>query len=261
VDVRQLVQDIAREMLSLSLKPKPTKLLFLFCDSRAHESYSDQFILLDNHDINYDLAFLDGVTSAWIGMHKMESSGAGKMIAVDEYAPAPIELPKDYDGIVIPEIDLDNAARIACGLKGSVKSEIVFASLLLGKPVWIGKESPGVKRADRQTLKVLKLPKGYTKLSRKYMDELTELGITLIAQQELAQEAISYFQQTIPSKPAADNPVPSTLDGTLITADWISAHAATVGGSLEVSRKTIISPLAKDLLREKGIVLQYTDKG
>nr|WP_306220629.1 hypothetical protein [Cohnella sp. WQ 127256] len=255
-------------MLSLSAKPKPPKLLFIFCDSRAHEAYSDHFIRLDNHGIDYDLVFLDGITSAWIGMHKLEStaSGAGKTIAVDEYAPAPLELPKDYDGVVIPEIDLDNASRIASGLKGTVKSEIVFAALLLNKPVWIGQASPGVKRADRQTLKVLNLTKGYTKLFLKYMAELQELGITLVSDLELTQEPIHYFQQKStaasfqPNQDVESQQLPKP-DVALITADWVSAHEAKLGGSLEVGRNTIISPLAKDLLRDRGIVLQYSDKG
>lgn len=270
MDIRQLVQDIAKEMLSLSAKPKPPRLLFIFCDSRAHEAYSDPFIQLDNHGLTYDLMFLDGATSAWIGMSKMEStaSGAGKTIAVDEYAPAPIELPKDYDGIVIPEIDLDNASRIANGLKGTVKSEIVFAALLLNKPVWINMDSPGVKRADRRTLKVLELPKGYKKLFLKVMNELRELGVAIVSGEELVRDVISHFRKEgagVPEPPSAGaEPQRSIMpDQALITADWVSAHGASLGagGALEIGRGTIVSPLAKDLLRDKGIVLQYSDKG
>ncbi|OXM13822.1 hypothetical protein [Paenibacillus herberti] len=276
MDIRQLVQDIAREIMSLSDKPnlqrKAPKLLFIFCDSRAHEGHSDQFILLDNHGIEYDLVFLDGVTSAWIGMSRMESSGAGKTIAIDEYAPAPIELPKDYDGVVIPEIDLDNASRIAAGLKGSVKAEIVFSALLLNKPVWVGKDSPGVKRNDRKTLKVLSLSPGYTKLFQKRLAELEELGIMFGPGQELSREVVRYFEllksdgvgyEADGSSAAATASRTATTrpDVALITADWVSAQAASLNGLLEVERGTIVSPLAKDLLRDKGIVLHFSDKG
>lgn len=265
MDVRELVKEIARELLSANVPPAPRpKVLFLFCDSRAHDAFLDTFILLRNKGVDCDLAFLDGETSAWIGMHKCESTGVQKSIAIDEYAPAPLELPHNYEGIVIPEIDLDNAARIATGMKGSVKSELVFAALLLDKPVWIGKDSVGIKRADRQTLKTLELTPGYAKLFRAHMDALEGLGVRLIDRAELGAEVVRMFGSgdgdaaaesvpAVPAKPSAQR--------SLITADWVAAHAASLGGTLELDPKTIVSPLARDILKQQGIILQYTGKG
>ncbi|UVI30513.1 hypothetical protein [Paenibacillus spongiae] len=268
MDVRELVKEIAKELLAAAVQSAPRpKVLFLFCDSRAHEAFSDTFILLENQGIDCDLAFLDGETSAWIGMHKCESSGVKRSIAIDEYAPAPLELPQSYVGIVIPEIDLDNAARIATGMKGSVKSELVFAALLLGKPVWIGKDSGGIKRADRQTLKTLELTPGYAKLFRTHMDALEGLGIRLIDRSELAADLVRMFgssSDAAHSPNAAvkeNNPTPASVRRALITADWVAAHASALGGSLELDPKTIVSPLARDMLKQRGINLQYTSKG
>ncbi len=155
LELKALVETIVRDLLEKanSAQKVRKKVLFIFCDSSAHELFTDQLIQLDNTEIGYDLLFLDGETSAWLGLHQIESTGSTKVIAADELAPAPLELPKEYEAVVIPEIDLDNAARIALGLKGSVKAEIVFSALTLGKPVIIGEDVPGIKRADRRTLK------------------------------------------------------------------------------------------------------------
>ena len=88
---KQMVRDIARELLRQMEREKARKpgVLFIFCDSTAHEPFQDQFTELRNAGIGYDMLFLDGETSAWLNMHRVESTGSTRVIAADEYAPAP----------------------------------------------------------------------------------------------------------------------------------------------------------------------------
>lgn len=265
MDVRQMIESITREILQ-SMKPdavqdKQEKWLYIFCDSKAHESFEDQFIALQNNGICHDFLFLDGETSSWLGMHRIECGGAGKIITADEYAPVPLEVPKEYDGVIVPEIDLDNAARIATGLKGTIKAEIVFSALVLGKPVLVSRDVPGIKRADRRTLKTLTLPKPYQQLFLQHVQVMKELGVEFYPQKGLADAVIRKSkakkqQETIgsPARIAESQPAQTVK---LLTAEWVKAQADFPDAGLVLRQGTILSPLAKDMLKEKGIAIHY----
>jgi hypothetical protein len=252
--LQQLVERITRELLKQKHPRK--KVLFIFCDSSAHELYRDQLIYLLNREIDHDLLFLDGETSAWLGIQQIQSTGAKQIIAADEYAKAPIELPLDYDGIVIPEIDLDNAARVCGGLKGSVKAEIVFSALVLGKPVIVGEDSPGLKRADRQTLRTLELPLPYRRKFEYYKEEMMDLGIRFSKQACLHKEIVNLLLFGEGREGQQD---PVMFQEKVVTSDWLARN--TVESKLLVVREgAIITPLAKEFIREKGIELKIAGK-
>ncbi|OQO98771.1 hypothetical protein IC801_13305 [Geobacillus sp. 44B] len=256
LELKTLVETIVRDLLekAKTSKKERKKVLFVFCDSSAHELFTDQFIQLNNKEIDYDFLFLDGETSAWLGLHQIESTGSTKVIAADEFAPAPLELPKEYDAVVIPEIDLDNAARIALGLKGSVKSEIVFSALTLGKPVIIGEDVPGIKRSDRRTLKKLSLPPAYQKLFIQYKEDLKNMGIIFTKQREIYRTILEKLKgyETISS----DVNKGKSFQGNVVTADWVEYHLKE-NDSLIVDKKVLITPKAKDILNEKKIDVKF----
>lgn len=244
--LQSLVEKITRKLL-VEIETKTVKVLFIFCDSTAHEPYQDQFIELKKANIDFDFLFLDGETSAWLGLHQIQSTGAKEILAADEYAKAPIELSKDYDGIVVPEIDLDNAARICHGLKGSVKAEIIFSALVLNKPIIIGEDSPGIKRADRRTLQTLELPQPYQRQFEYYKSLLKEMGI-YFSKQVLLYEKIR--ELLWPERSSKQKNL--AFNENVLTTKWLSTFPAK---TLFVKEGTIITPLAKDFLKEKGITL------
>lgn len=272
MDIREMVASITKEILQSmndeKKKPSP-RVLFVFCDSQAHEAHSDHFIQLKNHGICHDILFLDGETSSWLGMHKIECGGAGKIITADEYAPAPLEVPKDYAGIVIPEIDLDNAARIASGLKGTIKAEIVFSALVTGKFVVVGSDVPGIKRSDRRTLQTLTLTPAYEKVFNRHVEEMKELGVEFVEQKRLADRVVSKLKSQLQKDEVkAEQPAMAALDeteavfsGRLLTADWIRSQPKLKDKTLHVKKGAIVSPLAFDSMRERGITVSYLGKG
>ncbi|MFC5402901.1 hypothetical protein [Cohnella soli] len=282
MDLKPLVESVARELLEAwrketATQSPPPKVLYVFCDSTAHEAYSDQFIHLRNNGVCHDLLFLDGETSGWLGMHKIECGGAGRIIAADEFAPAPLEVPRDYDGIVIPEIDLDNAARIALGMKGTIKSEIVFAALMERKFVLVGEDSPGAKRSDRRTLRTITLPEPYAKLFSYYKHELSMYGVELAPQKRLADIVVDKLgrqgkdddradrksdgSQRQPEQKDSTPEDRQSFHGRLLSADWLSeTYKRQPFGELEIMRSTIVTPLAADEIKRYGIALTYADE-
>ncbi|MGE7185951.1 hypothetical protein ACQKKK_18795 [Peribacillus sp. NPDC006672] len=273
IEIRSMVESVVREVLqSIKVqreKENNGKVLFVFCDSSAHEPFTDQFIKLKNANIDFDILFLDGETSSWIGMQQVESSGARKVIAADEYAPSAMELPKGYDGIIIPEIDLDNAARVATGLKGSIKSEIIFSASLLQKFILVGEDVPGIKRSDRSCLKAISLTAPYRKRFDEYIKQMTELGITLSPQKDLADVIIKKLckelgvngqnkQEQLEENHSKGNHLSYTKK--LLTTDWFEAKSYSPNDTIYLQKGTIISPLAKDLIKANKLNVLFVKK-
>ncbi|WP_311202578.1 hypothetical protein [Peribacillus aracenensis] len=273
IEIRSMVESVVREVLqSIQVqkeKENNGKVLFVFCDSSAHEPFTDQFIKLKNANIAFDTLFLDGETSSWIGMQQVESSGATKVIAADEYAPSAMELPKGYDGIIIPEIDLDNAARVATGLKGSIKSEIIFSASLLQKFILVGEDVPGIKRSDRSCLKAISLPAPYRKRFEEYMKQMTELGITFSPQKDLADVIIDKLCKELEvngqnkQEPLEENHSKGdhfSYTKKLLTSDWFESKSYSPNDTIYLQKGTIISPLAKDLIKANKLNVLFVKK-
>jgi hypothetical protein len=269
VEIKQMVESIVRELFDSLEKQavKRPKVLYIFYDSTAHEAFTDHFIWLNNHQIDHDILFLDGEASSWLGKRQIECGGRGKTIASDEFAPSPLEVPLEYEGIVIPEIDLDNAARAALGMKGTIISEIIFSTLVQNKFVLIGDDIPGLKRADRRTLKTLTLPKPYVKLFDYYKLELQMYGVEFGPLKQLAEMVVSKLGSGSVTKVLeAANSMKTderiVYEGRLISADWVTRESKNKAfRSLMVGKRTIISSLAKDMLKEKGITIEYAVEG
>jgi hypothetical protein len=271
VEIKQMVEAIVREMLSQQVK-RP-KVLYLFYDSTSHEAFTDHFIALNINGIDHDLMFLDGEASCWLGKHKIECGGRGRTIASDEFAPAPIEVPLAYEGVVIPEIDLDNAARAALGMKGTIVSEIIFSTLVQNKFVLIGEDISGLKKADRRTLQALTLPTAYRNLFDYYKMELQMYGVEFAPTKELAEKVAGKIRsekaeadlkaELEPSLPAISEisaPATSALvyEGKLVSAEWVTREIRNLSfRSLQISSQTIISALAHDMLKDRGITIEY----
>lgn len=268
MEIKQMVEAIIRELLKQQV-PRP-KVLYLFYDSTAHEAFTDHFITLNTHGIDHDLLFLDGEASCWLGKHRIECGGPGKTIASDEFAPSPLEVPMEYAGIVIPEIDLDNAARAALGLKGTIISEIIFSALVQQKFVLIGEDISGLKRADRRTLQTLTLPKPYRNLMDYYKMELQMYGVEFAPMNLLAEKAAGKLHDApapAPKYTSTPETPPTSSDylafeGRLVSADWLTRELKTQPfRTLRVGKRTIISALAQDMLKERGITLEYKPEG
>jgi hypothetical protein len=269
MDMKQMVESIVRELLKAMKADslEQPKVLYVFADSTAHEAYTNHFILLKNYGIRHDMLLLDGETSGWLGKHRVESGGPGKVIAVDEFAPAPLEVPHEYQGVVIPEIDLDNAARAALGLRGTVISDILFSALVTNKFVLLGDDISGLQRADRRTLQTLTLPKPYADLLHSYKRQISALGAEFAPRDRLAELAVHHCglaPQSAGGPPA--NPAPTAavvaFEGRLVSEEWITRQLKTnpTFTRLMLGHDTILSPLAKDLLKDKGISVDFADE-
>lgn len=258
MNLEQTIEGIVHELLrtyQIIAKP-PVKVLYILDDSSLAGSFSDQWIELNNHGILFDILALDGETAGWLGAHYIECTrSGGKCIAIDEAAPAPLELSKLYDAIVMPEIDLDTASRIIHGLKGTVKSELLYAAVLLNKWVLTANDCSGINRGDRRTLQTLSLPAAYRRQFQQALHLLQELGIQLCETKAMAHKLIEYFQVetlTVNSIIEPENLIETKLLSSEQVRNWLRETSAR---TMTVAKGTIVTALAADLIKENGITL------
>lgn len=266
MNAMQSVEQIVRELLQqMQAAADPqVQVLYVLDDSRAADAFMDQFVLLGKNGVKHDVLTLDGEASGWLGRQCIESTGARACIALNESAPAPIELPLAYDAIIIPDLDLDQATRIAMGLKGTVKSEVAIASLMLQKPLFTASDGCGIKRADRRTWQTLQLPAGYERRYQGVLQQLQELGVYTAPASQLAAQALKRLKPASPlaaiGEPDGDGSQ-MAYAGKLLTAEVaMRLLRESSSGALLVQRDTIVSPLARDVLKSHHIQLRIVDE-
>lgn len=262
MDLTQTVERLVRELLRTlptDVKPSP-QVLYVLDDSRAADRYLDHFVVLKQAGIRYDLLVMDRETAGWLGKQCIESTGAGTCIALDEDAPSPMELPQNYAAIIIPELDMNQASRILYGLHGSVKAELVQAALILRKPVFTRFDGSGITRSNRRTLQVTGLPPAYDRRYRATIEQLQELGIQTASFQELPYLVLAAVlpdqaEQSIPSAAS------QVFSARLLTAfDASRMLKSSRDRVLSVARGTLISPLARDVIRDQQAELRIVDE-
>lgn len=138
----------------------------------------------------------------------------------------------------------------------------------------VGEDGPGLKRADRRTLQTIALPQPYVHLYSYYKQELRMYGVEFGEQKRLAELAVRKCgkeKATIaepaasttsqqPSAPEERGPI--TFENKLVSSEWVIAQLKLRRfHTLIVRRRTLISPLALDLLKDNGIAVQYADEG
>ncbi|OPA80274.1 hypothetical protein BVG16_05940 [Paenibacillus selenitireducens] len=262
MDLTQTVERLVRELLRsipTDVMPSP-QVLYVLDDSQAADRYLDHFVVLKQAGIRYDLLVLDGENAGWLGKQCIESTGAGNCIAMDEQAPSPTELPQSYAAIIVPELDLDQASRILHGILGSVESELVQAGLILGKPVFTRIDGSGMTQANRRTLQVTGLPPAYERRYRATIQQLQELGMHIASFQELPYQVVT---AVLPGQPehSMSSPASTVFSARLLTAsDAARILQSNRDRVVTVARGTLISPLARDVIRDQRAELRIVDE-
>jgi len=257
----QTIESIVQELLrhyQIAVKP-PTRILYVLDDSSLAGSFSDHWIELHNHGLAYDILALDSEAAGWLSSHYVECTRTGgRCITIDDAAPAPMELPSSYDAIVVPDIDLDTAYRVLHGLKGSVKSELIYSALVQHKWILMAEDCSGITRSDRRTLQTLTLPAAYQRKYELALQQLQEYGIELSETKLLAKRIIAHF---LPSNETVSHSLVQTearSTSKLLNAarvrEWFQAshHSS---NTLTIAQGTIVTALAADFIRDNSIAL------
>lgn len=160
---------------------------------------------------------------------------------------APGAILKETDLTLVPVLTLNSAAKVAHGIADTLVTTLIMDSLLTGRPVFVARDACDPTHPVRAKLGMNRASSAYQALLAGNLARLTEFGVRLVAASELAA-AVQGETPAVPTAPAA-GPV---FSGRVLSRSDVAGWEGKV---LKVSAGTLVTPLARDLARDRGIEL------
>ena len=157
-----------------------------------------------------------------------------------------------YTMVVCNQVSCAQLCDMALGRDTTPAACAVSKALLAGKPVYLAEEGLP-HRASRATAN----PRYYAMLED-YVNRLAQFGVRIAPRAEL--ERLLSSRQCAPAAPAkATEPVAVKTQSEaycgVMTAEEARRQARSCGGTLRLGAGAILTPLARDVLREKHITI------
>lgn len=169
----------------------------------------------------------------------------------DEYGQAKSLSP--YAFVLLDGVSSTLLADLALGRGNCPTARAVSEALLTGKAIYLAEEGL-LHRSCRRTAH----PRYYAMLEE-YVARLSQFGVNISPRAVLEQRLLAE-EGTLPQPPKAELKdtacgEASTAGPGLLSADEARRLAKVCGGVLRLSPQTLVTPLARDVLREKKIRL------
>lgn len=171
-----------------------------------------------------------------------------------------VEESKDCDIFIITEMSYAMLARLALGLPGDQKEEIILSSLLLGKKVFLFQQGIEVEQYKETSYKNLYL------LYQDYLSKLKLFGIQIINHVSMIETTISdtvdkqKFNErarydSVKDLSCNEKYMDLTMKKVLLEKDLKNYHLQN-NSTIILDKKCIITPLAEDYLKMHMISVQ-----
>ena len=154
--------------------------------------------------------------------------------------------------IIFPTLTQNTAAKAAVGIRDSVATEAMACGLLLKKEVI----------AVTDSINTLAMPPAYGRMVNEILRRIEQLGVKLCKAKELT------YLLAHDRKASGESESPIAADGkTLViqerapvTADVILQAAQAGYGSIALIPNTIVTPMARDIAKDKNIIIEWAVK-
>lgn len=182
-----------------------------------------------------------------IGKDKIEGiSGIGELICEPAESFSSLKAVQKSDVIIVPVLTRNSSAKIALGITDTLVTNIIMQAIISGKPVIAGRNSADPDLNDCPCIATPNTPQPLILLAKNYLKTLESYGIKLVDVSEIADLIISGSDKG------------KILDQKLITNETISKLPQGTN-KINVARGTIITPMAKDLAKERGIEIIFVN--
>ncbi|NPV69147.1 MAG: hypothetical protein HPY55_00695 [Firmicutes bacterium] len=247
VDENALVEEIVAEVLR-RLAGRGKRVLALFCGGGlgAPEGRAEVKKL---QDAGYTVrAVFTPSAERVLGKGWLRSELGDIEIVTEADGETPGALLKETDLTLVPVLTLNTAAKVAHGIADTLVATLIMESLLTGRPVLAAKDACDPANPMRAGLGMDKVAPAYRALLAGNLERLAEFGVRLVGATGLAA-AVS---GEAGDKQAAPGPGPgaASFTGRVLSRADIAAFKGRV---IRVSAGTLVTPLARDLARDRGI--------
>jgi hypothetical protein len=178
-----------------------------------------------------------------IGQEKIRGiSGLGRLICEPAPSISSLELVQESDALVVPILTRNSAVKIALGITDTLVTNIIMQAFISGKPIIAARNSADPDQANCPCIATPDTPPALIMLVKDYLKKLESYGMKLVDVTEIADAMINVL-----SKDKS-----GILEQKLITQDIIT-NLPQGTKQITVAKGSIITPLAKDVAKERGI--------
>ncbi len=153
-----------------------------------------------------------------------------------------IDIVQNADAIIVPILTRNSAAKVALGICDTLITNIIMHALIAGKTVIAARNSADPDGQDCICISTPKTPPALVQIAKDYLKKLQSYGVKLVDTSEIAQYFIGNKE----------------IKRELVTYDTINELTQDVK-QIEVKKGSIITPLAKDLAKERNIKIIVVD--
>jgi hypothetical protein len=183
-----------------------------------------------------------------IGQDKIKSiSDIGELICEPAPSFSSLKAIQKHDTIIVPILTRNSAAKIALGITDTLVTNIIMQALISGKPVIAGRNSADPDLNNCPCIATPNTPQPLILLAKNYLKTLESYGVKLVDVSEIADLVIG----------GSDKDKGKIADQKLITQETIAKLPQ--GTKINVAKGSIITPLAKDMAKERGIEIAFVN--
>lgn len=183
-----------------------------------------------------------------IGQDKIKSvSGIGELICEPAQSFSSLKAVQNHGTIIVPILTRNSAAKIALGIPDTLVTNTIMQALISGKPVIAGRNSADPDLNDCPCIATPNTPQPLILLAKNYLKTLESYGVKLVDVSEIADLVIG----------RSDKDKGKIADQKLITQETIAKLSQ--GAKINVAKGSIITPLARDLAKERKIEIAFMD--
>jgi hypothetical protein len=279
--VKKIVQEVIKQVNSegqpraANLADKKVLALFSGGAIGLRESLAEiKKIMEAGYDVK---AVFTPAAERVIGSDLLKSYLGSIPIITEAEGQNPGTLIKGADIVIVPVLTLNSAAKLACGIADNLAVTLVLYGLMAGKPVIAVRDACDLNNKLRTTLRMDRANRFYQKQTADNLNRLEEFGVTLVDSGTLSAAVIDIEQkeggspQTAQTAKAvqaeqqengAENsgkrenkPAGRVYSGNVLSAGDI---AVCNESKIRISKKTVVTSMARDMARERGIEIVLT---
>jgi len=249
-DLEKLVQMVLAEIARQNQSSKPVSKKVLAIFSGGIISLDDvlkQMQMLQQEGYQFEVVFTPNGKMV-VGKQKIQESLGPITVYDDSDLNKVTQLLTDNEAVLVPVMTINTAAKIINGIADNLATSLIMMSLLSGKPVIAVKDACDVNRPSREGMGHNKAAQSYYALLNSTVERLNDYGIELCEALKFADAVQHHFvrkakedrkekecQQVFEKRVLSVNDLPIT------------------GRTIRISPGTIITPAAKDVIKERDI--------
>lgn len=153
-----------------------------------------------------------------------------------------VDIVQSADAIVIPVLTRNSAAKLALGICDTLVTNIIMHALIAGKPVIAARNSADPEGQDCICIGTPKTSPNLIQIAKDYLKKLESYGVKLV---DVSEIAYSFIED-------------KNIKQELITYDTINGLSKDIS-EIKVKKGSIVTPLAKDLAKERNIKIIIVD--